>query len=48
MTTATNAESLRQYKSTFSLIVEQIMALPLSTYLFRKVKSLPPDFKRIA
>ena len=42
------AENLRQYRSGFSLIVEQILAFPSSTYLVRKVKSLPPNFKRIA
>ena len=32
----------------FSLIVEQILAFPSNTYLVRKVRSLPPNFKRIA
>ena len=35
MTTTTNAENLRQYKSRFSLIVEQILTFPSSTYLVR-------------
>ena len=48
MTTTTNAENLRQYKSRFSLIVEQILAFPSTTYLVRKVKSLPLNFKQIA
>ena len=33
MTTTTNAENLRQYKSKFSLIVEQILVFALSTNL---------------
>ena len=48
MTTTTNAENIRQYKSRFSLNVEEVPAFPWSNYLFRKVKSLPPNFKRIA
>ena len=48
MTTTTNAENLQQYKSRFSLIVEQILAFPSRTYFFKKVKSLPPNFKQIA
>ena len=48
MTTTTNAEYLRQYKSRFSLIVEQIMALPSRglTWL-KKVKNLSSNFERI-
>ena len=42
MTPTTNAENLRQYKSTFSLIVEQILAFPSRTNLVRKVKDLSP------
>ena len=48
MTTTTNVENLGQYKSRFYLIVEQILAFPSSTYLDKKVESLPPNFKRIA
>ena len=47
MATTTNAENLRQYKDRFPLIVEQILAFPLSTNLVRKAKNLPPSFKRI-
>ena len=47
MATTTNGETLRQYKSRFSLVVEQILAFSSSTYLVRKVKSLHPDFKQI-
>ena len=38
MTTITNAENFRQYKSRFSLIVEQILAFTLSTNLDKEVK----------
>ena len=48
MKTTTNAENLRQYKSRFSLIIEQILAFPLNTNLVRKVENLSPNFKRIA
>ena len=49
MTTAKNAENLRQYKSRFSLIVEQILAFASrSSNLIREVESLSPNFKRIA
>ena len=44
MTTSTNAENLRQYKSRFSLIVEQIQAFPSSTNLAREVKNLSLNF----
>ena len=47
MITTTNAENLPQYKSRLSLIVEQILAFPSSTYLVGKVKNLSPNFKRI-
>ena len=47
MTTTTNAENRRQYKTRFSLIVEHILAFPSSTNLVRKVKNLSPNFKRI-
>ena len=48
MATTTNAENLRQYKRTFSLIVEQILPFPTNTNLVRKAKNLPPNFKQIA
>ena len=48
MTTTTNAENLGQYKSRFSLIVEQILVFASSTNLVRKVKNLSSNFKRIA
>ena len=48
MTAMTNAENLRQYKSTFSLIVEQILAFVSSTNLAREVKNLSLSFKRTA
>ena len=47
MTTATNAENLRQYKSKFFLIVEQILAFAWSTNFIREVKNLSRNFKRI-
>ena len=47
MTTKVNAKNLRQYKSRFSLIVEQILAFPSSTNLVRKVNDLSLNFKRI-
>ena len=48
MTTTTNAENLRQYKSTFSLILEQILPFPSNANLVRKAMNLSPDFKGIA
>ena len=39
MTTVTNAKNLRQYKSKFSFIAEQILAFTLSTNLVREVAS---------
>ena len=45
MTTTKNAENLQQYKSTFSLIVEQILAFDLSTNLVREVKNFSPNYK---
>ena len=47
MTTATNAEILRQYKIRFSLIVKHILTFTWSTNLVREVKNLSPNFKRI-
>ena len=42
MTMTTNAENLQQYKSRFSLIVEQILAFISSTNLAREIKNLSP------
>ena len=39
MTTKTNVENLRQYKSRFSLIEEQILAFASSIILVREVKT---------
>ena len=47
MTTTTNVENFCQYKSRFSLIVEQILAFALTTSLVRKVKNLSSSFKRV-
>ena len=47
MTRITYAEILAQYKSRFSLIVEQILALALGTNLVKGVKNLPLKIKRI-
>ena len=47
MKTTTDAEILRQYKSKFSLIIEEILAFPSRTNLVRNVKNLSPNFKRI-
>ena len=48
MTAITDAESLRQYKSRFSLIMEQILAFTWGTNLVREVKNLSSNFKQIA
>ena len=48
MTTTTNVKNLPQYKSRFSLIVEQILALTLTTSLVREVKNLSANFQQIA
>ena len=45
MTTKTNEENLRQYKSTFSLIVDTVLAFSLSINLVREENNLCPDFK---
>ena len=42
-----NVENSPQYKSRFSLIVEQILAFTWSTNSVREVKKLGPSFKRI-
>ena len=44
MATTTNVENLRQYKSRFSLIVEQILTFASSMYL----ENLSPNFKGIS
>ena len=51
MTTTTNTENLRQYKqykTRFSLTVEQMLIFTSSMYLVREVENLSPNFKRIA
>ena len=48
MTTKTNAENLRQYKSRFPLIVDQMLAFTTSTNLVREVKNMYLHFKQIA
>ena len=42
------SRNLRQYKGTFSLIVEQILAFGYSINLAGEVNNLPPNFKQIA
>ena len=44
----TNDENLRQYKSTFSLTLEQTVDFALSTNLVRNVKNMSPNSKQIA
>ena len=39
MTTATSAENVRQYKSSFSLIVEQVLVFALSINLVGQVEN---------
>ena len=39
MTTATSAENVRQYKSSFPLTVEQVLVFALSTNLVRLVEN---------
>ena len=48
MSVKTNAENLRQYKTRFALIVEQILAFTSSPNMVREIKSLSPNFKQIA
>ena len=43
MTKTTNANNLRQYKSRFSLIAEQVLAFTMSTILVREIKNLSPN-----
>lgn len=45
MTTITNAKLLRQYKSSISLILEQLLASDLSTNQIREVEDVSPYFK---
>ena len=47
VTTTTNTENLRQYKSRFSLFVEQRLAFASSANLVNEVKNLSSNFKRI-
>ena len=47
MTAIRTTEDLRQYKRTFYLFVEQILAFTSSTHLVKEVKSVSPYFKRI-
>ena len=47
MRTITDAENLRQYKSTFSSTVEQILGFVSSTNRVREMKNVPSTFKRI-
>ena len=44
MTTITKVEKLRQYKSRFSLIIEQILAFDSNLNKIRKLKTLSPNF----
>ena len=48
MTATKNAENLQQYKSRFSLIAEQVLALASHPNMLREVKNLSPNFKQIA
>ena len=45
MTAPINAESFRQYRIRFSLIVEQILAFTSSPNMVREVKNLYPNLK---
>ena len=47
MTATTNTENLRQYKSRFSLVVEQTLALVTSTDSVREDKNLSLNFERL-
>ena len=47
MITTWNAENLQQYKSWFSLIVEQILVFVLSTNLAGEIR-MTPNFNQIA
>ena len=48
MTATTNVRNLGQYKITFYLIVEQILAFGSSPNRVGEVKSLSPNFKQDA
>ena len=48
MATGAKTKDLRQYKSRFSLIVDQVLAVASSINLVRKVKNLAPNFKQRA
>ena len=43
MKTITNAENLRQYKSRFSLIAEEMLAFASSTNRVKEVRTLTPN-----
>ena len=45
--TKTSAENVRQYKSRYPLIVEWILTFLSSTNFVRKVKNMPPNFKKM-
>ena len=45
MTTTTNAENLRQYKSRFSLIIEQILAFPSSLQISNELHNDALDYR---
>ena len=45
MTTATNAENLRQYKTRFSLNVEQLLTFTSSPNMVREVKKYVSKFQ---
>ena len=45
MTATANAENLRQYKISFSLILEQILAFASSPNMFREIQNLSPHFQ---
>ena len=48
MATAAKSKDLRQYKSRFFFIVDQVLALSSSINFVRKVGNLAPNFKQIA
>ena len=48
MTVIANTEILRQYKSRFFLIVEQVLVFDSSHNMVKEVKNVFPNFKQIA
>ena len=44
---AKNSKMLKQYKSKFSLLVEQTLAFALSNNLVRVVKNLSPSIRQL-